>query len=133
MHYRSPSCQQRVWQNLLMARTDPQIKFYATAELKEKIDAAAQASGRSLSAEINARLQKSFERPVIEWKGAPIPGRSEEDQRLLQIASRGCNMMATVISQMAADVKDARQLELLRQCEDLARSLAEATKQRETA
>lgn len=43
-----------------MARNDPQLKFYAPMELKEKIDAAAKASGRSMSAEIVARLEQAF-------------------------------------------------------------------------
>lgn len=43
-----------------MARNDPQLKFYASSELKEKIEAAAKASGRSMSAEINHRLESSF-------------------------------------------------------------------------
>lgn len=44
-----------------MARNDPQLKFYASQELKEKIEAAAKASGRSMSAEINHRLETSFD------------------------------------------------------------------------
>lgn len=43
-----------------MARTDPQVNLRFPAELKEAIDQAAKDSGRSMNAEIVARLQESF-------------------------------------------------------------------------
>lgn len=44
-----------------MARTDPQLNFRCPAELKDRLEAAAEASGRSLTQEIVARLATSFE------------------------------------------------------------------------
>lgn len=45
-----------------MARTDPQHNHrFDSVALKEMLWAAAQANGRSLTAEINARLKQSFE------------------------------------------------------------------------
>lgn len=45
-----------------MARTDPQHNHrFDSVALKEMIAAAAAANGRSLTAEINARLKQSFE------------------------------------------------------------------------
>jgi hypothetical protein len=44
-----------------MARNDPQVNLRLPAELKERIDAAAVGSNRSMNAEVVARLQASFE------------------------------------------------------------------------
>lgn len=44
-----------------MSREDPQMKIRLPDELKREIEAAAQKSGRSMNAEIVARLQTSFE------------------------------------------------------------------------
>lgn len=44
-----------------MARTDPQLNFRIPAELREKLDAAAASNKRSLTSELIARLQASFE------------------------------------------------------------------------
>ena len=45
-----------------MARTDPQHNHrFDSPALKEMLSAAAKANGRSLTAEINARLKQSFE------------------------------------------------------------------------
>lgn len=41
-------------------RTDAQLKFRVPAELKERIQAAADEQGRSMNAEIVARLESSF-------------------------------------------------------------------------
>ena len=46
-----------------MSRSDPQMKLRLPAELKERVEKAAQASGRSLNAEILQRLNESFEMP----------------------------------------------------------------------
>lgn len=47
-----------------MARTDPQLNFRIPAELREKLDAAAASNKRSLTSELIARLQASFEEPA---------------------------------------------------------------------
>jgi hypothetical protein len=44
-----------------MAREDPQLKIRFTPELKNQVEEAARANGRSLNAEVTARLQASFE------------------------------------------------------------------------
>lgn len=44
-----------------MTRLDPQMKIRLTDDLKISIEEAARASGRSMNAEIVARLQQSFE------------------------------------------------------------------------
>lgn len=43
-----------------MSREDPQMKIRLPADLKDHIEAAAKESGRSMNAEIVARLQDSF-------------------------------------------------------------------------
>lgn len=43
-----------------MSREDPQMKIRLPADLKDQIDAAAKQSGRSMNAEIVARLENSF-------------------------------------------------------------------------
>lgn len=48
-----------------MARTDPQVNLRIPADLKERLEDAAQAGRRSLNAEIVARLQDSFEPRTI--------------------------------------------------------------------
>ena len=47
-----------------MARTDPQLNFRIPAELREKLDAAAASNKRSLTSELIARLESSFEEPA---------------------------------------------------------------------
>lgn len=42
-------------------QTDPQFKLRLTPDLKHKIDKAAEASNRSMNAEIIARLEASFD------------------------------------------------------------------------
>jgi len=44
-----------------MARTDPQVNLRLPADLKERLEAAAAATGRSLTAEVVWRLQETFE------------------------------------------------------------------------
>lgn len=43
-----------------MARNDPQVNLRIPEDLKDRLDNAAQASKRSLTAEIVARLEQSF-------------------------------------------------------------------------
>lgn len=43
-----------------MARDDPQVNFRMPAALKRRLEQAADASGRSLTAEIIQRLEQSF-------------------------------------------------------------------------
>lgn len=46
--------------HLLMSREDPQMKIRLPADLKDQIEAASKNSGRSMNAEIVARLEASF-------------------------------------------------------------------------
>lgn len=46
-----------------MARSDPQVNLRISAELKERIEAAAAKSKRSMNAEIAERLERSFDVP----------------------------------------------------------------------
>jgi hypothetical protein len=43
-----------------MARTDPQLSIRIPAEIKAKLEACAKISGRSVTAELIARLNESF-------------------------------------------------------------------------
>jgi len=45
-----------------MARTDPQVNLRIPAALKEKLEAASVANSRSITAEVVARLEASFEK-----------------------------------------------------------------------
>lgn len=47
-----------------MARDDPQVNFRMPAELKSRLEQAAQASGRSLTQEIVRRLEQSLQPDV---------------------------------------------------------------------
>jgi hypothetical protein len=44
-----------------MAREDPQLKIRFTPELKKEVEEAARGNGRTMNAEVTARLQASFE------------------------------------------------------------------------
>ena len=44
-----------------MAREDPQLKLRLTVEMKDRIAEAAKANNRSVTAEIVARLEESFQ------------------------------------------------------------------------
>jgi len=46
--------------HLRMSREDPQMKIRLPADLKDQIETAAKDSGRSMNAEIVARLERSF-------------------------------------------------------------------------
>ena len=60
------TCKHRAAIMLRMARTDPQVNLRIPAELKDALDAAAEANKRSLTAEIVARLERTVsDRPAI--------------------------------------------------------------------
>lgn len=93
-----------------MARTDPQVNFRIPAELKAKLEQAARDNGRSITNELVARLQASFEQVEGE---APLGSRmlSQElgemiEQRLLrvsqQLIARGVDI-GTVASAITDD------------------------------
>jgi hypothetical protein len=47
-----------------MARDDPQVNLRLPAALKERLDEASEQNKRSLTAEVVARLEESFEREL---------------------------------------------------------------------
>lgn len=49
-----------------MARNDPQVNFRIPADLKDRLETAALASGRTLTAEVVSRLQGSFQGDIVE-------------------------------------------------------------------
>jgi hypothetical protein len=67
-----------------MARSDPQVNLRIPAELKADVDAAAEASGRSMNAEVVYRLGLSFDRPQEEGELMSAYERSEEYVKALQ-------------------------------------------------
>lgn len=56
--------------HLLMSREDPQMKIRLPADLKDQIETAAKNSGRSMNAEIAARLEQSFKQEQEEFTHA---------------------------------------------------------------
>ena len=62
-----------------MARNDPTIYMRIPAELKEKLDAAAEENRRSMTAEVVARLQATFDETVVTTVEARVrPGAEEK-------------------------------------------------------
>ena len=49
-----------LWHYRNMARDDPQVNFRMPAELKERLEEAARAAGRSVTQEMIQRLQATF-------------------------------------------------------------------------
>lgn len=54
-----------------MSREDPQMKIRLPADLKDSIEAAAKELGRSMNAEIVARLEETFAHPRDRIPGTP--------------------------------------------------------------
>ena len=48
-----------------MKQTDPQYKLRLPQELKDLVEEAAKRTGRSMNAEVVARLQTTFEAPLL--------------------------------------------------------------------
>ncbi|NKE47029.1 Arc family DNA-binding protein [Roseomonas frigidaquae] len=63
-----------------MARDDPEIRFRAPPALKEELEAAAKANGRSLNAEVVGRLQMSFSATRRERLQAQLQAQMERAQ-----------------------------------------------------
>lgn len=61
----------------LMSREDPQMKIRLSADLKDQIEAASKQSGRSMNAEIVARLEAS-----LAGHSPLLSGQSEEAEQL---------------------------------------------------
>lgn len=86
-----------------MSREDPQMKIRLPADLKEEIEAAAKQSGRSMNAEIVARLEASF---------APAQAKADADQldilevrdAQLSIVLTGLNLTEMAIQFVASEV-----------------------------
>lgn len=63
-----------------MARSDPQLNFRIPAELRDKLDAAAKDNNRSLTGELIARLQSTFDATSTAFPFA-IEQAIEDEQR----------------------------------------------------
>jgi len=77
-----------------MARTDPQINIRLPAELKARVEAAMEWSGRSLTAEIVQRLEASFS--TIE--GKMLATRLDELATLNEVVSNADSELAAVVA-----------------------------------
>lgn len=84
-----------------MSREDPQMKLRMPADLKACIEEAAEAAGRSMNAEIVARLQASFQAPP-----AGTPSEAWEDQaRQLMQARRAAASAGVALVNALAELK----------------------------
>lgn len=92
-----------------MSREDPQMKIRLPADLKDQIEAAAKAAGRSMNAEIVARLEQSFKQ---EEEGFDLAFRSAvlEDEIKSLEAKLGKKLGATPTADEIAD-KVAKRLD----------------------
>ena len=70
-----------------MARSDPQLNFRIPAELRDKLEAAAKMNNRSLTGELIARLEISFDADALSEDGAVPEAIREMKQRLEEIAA----------------------------------------------
>ena len=61
MDHRGLNVNPTVVHNLCVTREDPQLKIRMPGELKSLVEAAAKSAGRSVTAEVVARLQQSFD------------------------------------------------------------------------
>ena len=68
-----------------MARTDPQLNFRIPAELKERLESASLQNKRTLTAELVARLEASFQ---VADGGTLLPGAVTERLDSLEAALR---------------------------------------------
>jgi hypothetical protein len=79
-----------------MARSDPQVNIRMQPDLKVRLEAAAEASGRSLNAELVARLQQSLE---VKSDIASLPAGA----LLEELVKRFGAQVQIVVSKEAAD------------------------------
>lgn len=64
-----------------MSRLEPQINLRVPAELKDKLDKAAKANRRSLTAEVVARLKQTFDQEEV--GGVNIAATGQVDKELM--------------------------------------------------
>lgn len=67
-----------------MSREDPQMKIRLPADLKDQIEAASKQSGRSMNAEIVARLEQSFKQGEEEFDHAFRSAVLEDELKSLE-------------------------------------------------
>lgn len=68
-----------------MARTDPQVNFRMPQELRDKLEDASKENKRTLTAEIVARLESSFEPHIVESEfqaGSTVTHTTVDGQKL---------------------------------------------------
>lgn len=102
-----------------MARTDPQINFRIPEHLKVSLDAAAASNGRSLTAEIVARLDQSFDgdtsdagiRLALKTLADTIKGLGDEAEGLME----SMEAMAAIAAFCAAEARDGNLAEKSRE------------------
>lgn len=75
-----------------MSREDPQMKIRLTLDLKERIEAAAKTAGRSMNAEIIARLQQSFEPTIRQHQSFVSLADPEALQQQLDTATKSLRL-----------------------------------------
>jgi hypothetical protein len=89
-----------------MKQTDPQLKFRVTAELKAKLQAAADGAFRPLNSEIVERLEASLREPAtvnaaeleawkrsIEWRLAKIESRLQNEETPAEPAATSLDVL----------------------------------------
>ncbi|GKT16990.1 hypothetical protein AVHY2522_13660 [Acidovorax sp. SUPP2522] len=81
-----------------MSREDPQMKIRLPEALKARIEASAQAGGRSMNSEIAARLQQTFEKVAVD-EGRLIALEAEAD------AQRALAKQFRAVAEMSDDVR----------------------------
>ncbi|MBB2775722.1 UNVERIFIED_ORG: hypothetical protein HNP28_001010 [Comamonas terrigena] len=92
-----------------MSREDPQMKIRLPADLKDQIEAAAKDSGRSMNAEIVARLEESLKHSGAQ-KGAEFAGVLNRllDAENLQITENGVRLTLKIDVEPAAEKSSVR-------------------------
>lgn len=80
-----------------MSRSDPQVNFRLPADLRDQLQASAVASGRTLTAEIIARLQGSFE-------ALPRGANASLDAKLEDV-QKGIRRLEKMLDQTAGEAK----------------------------
>ena len=90
-----------------MARTDPQVNLRMPAELKDRLDEAAELNKRSLTAETVARLEASFEGPVASLALAQLQAEVLEREWLQRGAQLRFVAAVQLLKQITMKVKAA--------------------------
>lgn len=91
-----------------MSREDPQMKIRLPSELKDRIEEASRSAGRSLNAEIVARLQASFDGAGSSSTAdvlsaiAQLQGRLDQASSASDRTARLCALVLAVLDSVRA-------------------------------